>query len=138
MDEAKTYADFGIPDPAPCPSWCAGSHAGSGVGAVPGSAVIFHGGSAIGGAVLAGGEAVSVGMNWTERFDGGAWQPLRGKDVIVFLQAGMEYIAIEATDRNMDGLAAVARLISPDVEDRVWQLARLIEETRAAGQAAIR
>jgi hypothetical protein len=77
-------------------------------------------------------------MNWTERFDGGAWQPLRGKDVIVFLQAGMEYIAIEATDRNMAGLAAVARLISPDVEDRVRQLARLIEETRAAGQAAIR
>ncbi len=25
MSEAKAYADFGIPDPAPCPSWCDGS-----------------------------------------------------------------------------------------------------------------
>ena len=25
MDEAKTYAAFGIPGPAPCPSWCSGS-----------------------------------------------------------------------------------------------------------------
>jgi hypothetical protein len=105
---------------------------------VPGSAVIFRGGSAIGGAVPAAGEAVSVGMNWAERFDGGAWQPPRGKDVIVFLQAGMEYIAIEATDRDMAGLAAVARLISPDVEDRVRHLGRLVEETRDARQAADR
>jgi hypothetical protein len=114
----KTYADLGVPDPAPCPSWCAGNHVGSDIG--PGRAVIFHGGSAIGGAVLAGGESVSVGMNWTERFADGAWQPLRDKDVIVFLQARMDYIAIEATERNMADLAAAARLM---------------EETRVARQA---
>ena len=85
--------------------------------------------------MLAGGEAVSVGMNWVERFADGAWQPPRGEDVTVFLQAGMDYIAIEATDRNMAGLTAVARLISPELEDRVRQLARLIEETRDARQA---
>jgi hypothetical protein len=49
-------------------------------------------------------------MNWTERFDDGAWQPLRDREVIVFLQAGVQYIAIEATERNMAGMAAVARL----------------------------
>ena len=106
MDEAKTYASFGVPGPAPCPSWCAGIHAGSGIG--PGRAVIFHGASAIGGGVLAGGQAVTLGMNWAERFEDGTWQLLRGKDVIVFLQAGTEYIAVEATDRNMAG-PAVAR-----------------------------
>jgi len=41
VSEAKTYADFGIPDPAPCPSWCDGTHAAS--DAMPGYAVIFHG-----------------------------------------------------------------------------------------------
>ncbi len=133
-DEAKTYADFGIPGPAPapCPSWCDGTYAAS--DAMPGYAVIFHGGSA----VLAGGKPVSVGMNWTERFDGGAWQPLRDKDVVVFLQAGAEYIAIEATERNMAGLAAVARLISPEAGDRARRLGRLMEETRADRQAAAR
>jgi hypothetical protein len=25
VDEAKTHAAFGIPGPAPCPSWCSGS-----------------------------------------------------------------------------------------------------------------
>ena len=89
-----------------CPSWCAGIHAGSDIG--PGRAVIFHGASAIGGGVLAGGQAVTLGMNWAERFEDGMWQLLRGKDVIVFLQAGTEYIAVEATDRNMAG-PAVAR-----------------------------
>jgi hypothetical protein len=79
-------------------------------------------------------------MNWTERFDGGAWQPLQDREVIVFLQAGVQYIAIEATERNMAGLAAIARLISPEVEDRARQLSRLMEETRTrqAGPAAAR
>jgi len=66
------------------------------------------------------------------------WQPLRDKDVVVFLQAGAEYIAIEATERNMAGMAAIARLISPEVEDRARQLGRLTEETRAARQATAR
>ena len=138
MNEAKSYAEFGIPEPAPCPSWCAGSHVGWDVG--PGRAVIFHGPSAIGGAVLARGESVSVGMNWTERFADGAWQPLRDGEVIVFLQAGVQSIAIEATERNMAGMAAVARLISPEVEDRARQLTRLMEETRTrqAGPATAR
>ena len=138
MSEAKSYAEFGIPEPAPCPSWCAGYHVGSDVG--PGRAVIFHGASAIGGAVRAHGEPVSVGMNWTERFADGAWQPLRDKDVAVFLQAGAQYIAIEAMERNMAGLAAIARLISPEVDDRARQLARLMEETstRQAGSAGAR
>ena len=133
MSGDKTYADFGAPGPAPCPSWCSGTHMGSGVG--PGRAVIFHGASAIGGAVLAGGEPASVGMNWTERLDGGAWQPLRDRDVVVFHQAGMQYIVIEATERNMAGPAAFARPISPEVEDRARQLGRLMEETRGARQA---
>ena len=135
MNGDKTYAGSGIPDPAPCPSWCAGNHAGSDIG--PGRAVIFHGASAIGGAVLAGGEPVSVGMNWTERFTDGAWQPLWDRDVIVFLQAGVGYIAIEATERNMAGLAAVDRLISPEVGDRARQLARLMQETRDARPAGL-
>jgi hypothetical protein len=102
--------------------------------------VIFHGASAIGGAVRVRGESVSVGMNWTERFADGAWQPLRDREVIVFLQAGVQYIAIEATERNMAGLAAIARLISAEVEDRTRQLARLMEETstRQAGPAVTR
>jgi hypothetical protein len=138
VDGDKTYAGFGIPEPAPCPPWCAGSHAGSDAG--PGRAAIFHGASEIGGAALAGETAVSVGMNWIEYFADGAWQPLRDREVIVFLQAGAQYVAIEATERNMAGLAAITRLISPEVEDRVRQLSRLIEETRTrpAGSAAVR
>jgi hypothetical protein len=138
VNSGKTYAEFGIPRPPPCPSWCAGSHVGDDAG--PGRAAIFHGASEIGGTILAGGTAVSVGMNWIEYFADGAWQPLRDREVIVFLQAGVQYIAIEATDRNMAGLAAIARLISPEVEDRVRQLARLMEETRTrqAGPAAVR
>jgi hypothetical protein len=54
VSEAKSYAGFGIPEPTPCPSWCAGDHAGSDVGA--GRAAIFHGAGEIGGAVLAGGK----------------------------------------------------------------------------------
>ena len=40
----------------------------------------------------------------------------------------------------MAGLAALARLISPEVEDRARQLARLMEETSTwqAGPAVIR
>jgi hypothetical protein len=78
--------------------------------------------------------------NWIEYLADGAWQPPRDREVIVFLQAGVQYIAIEATDWNMAGLAAIARLISPEVEDRVRQLSRLMEETRTrqAGPAAVR
>lgn len=71
-------------------------------------------------------------MNWTERFDDGAWQPLQDKDVVVFLAAGTQYLAIDATERNMAGLAAVARMISPELEDRARHLARQTEETQAA------
>jgi hypothetical protein len=38
----KTYAELGIPDPAPCPPWCQGNHAGSHAGPRR-EAVIFHG-----------------------------------------------------------------------------------------------
>lgn len=110
MNAGKTYADFGIPAPAPCPSWCPGSHVIDDAG--PGRAVIFHGASGIGGGVLAGGEVVTVGMNWTERFEDGAWKPFRAENAVVFLQVAMDYIAVDATDRNMAGLATVARLIS--------------------------
>jgi len=138
VSEAKSYAGFGIPEPAPCPSWCAGNHAGSDAG--PGRAAIFHGASDIGGAVRVRGELVSVGMNWVEYFADGAWQPPQDKKVIVFLHAGAQYIAIEATERNMAGMAAVARLLSPQVEDRVRELIRLLKETRSrqAGPAAVR
>jgi hypothetical protein len=133
VDEAKTYADFGIPGLAPCPSWCSGSYAGS--RADPARAVIFHAASAIGGAVLVDGHAVTLGVNWVERFADGEWQPPRGEDVTVFLQVGMDYIPVDATDRNMAGLAAIARLISPDVDDRVRQIGQLLKETHDTRQA---
>lgn len=46
--------------------------------------------------MLVDGQAVTVGTNWTERFAGGAWQPLRGEDVVVFLQVGTDYIPVDA------------------------------------------
>lgn len=133
MDDAETYAEFGIPDPAPCPPWCQGKHGGSHAG--PSGAVIFHGVSAIGGGVVVDSQTVTLGMNWAERLGGGAWQPLRDRDVTVFLQVGMDYIPVDATDRNMAGLAAVARLISPGVSYRVGQVVQLLRETRNAQQA---
>jgi hypothetical protein len=113
VGDAETYAEFGIPGPAPCPLWCQGKYGGSHAG--PSGAVIFHGASAIGGGVLVDDHAVTLGMNWVERFDGGAWQPLRAEDVTVFLQVGMDYIAVDATARNMAG--------------------QLLKETRDARQA---
>jgi hypothetical protein len=71
VGDAETYAEFGIPGPAPCPPWCQGKHGGSHAG--PSGAVIFHGASAIGGGVLVDDHAVTLGMNCVERFDGGAW-----------------------------------------------------------------
>ena len=97
--------------------------------------MIFHGASAIGGSVVWTASR-TLGMNWAERFEGGAWQPLRAEDVTVFLQVGMDYIPVDATDRNMAGLAAVARLISPGVSDRAGQVAQLLKETRDARQAS--
>jgi len=70
VDAAESYAEFGIPEPAPCPSWCDGTHVISDVG------------------------------------------PAR------------------AAERNMARMAAIARLISPEAEERARQLARLMEETR--------
>jgi hypothetical protein len=63
---------------------------------------------------------------------------LRAEDVTVFLQVGMDYIPVDATDRNMTGLAAIARLISPDVSDRVGQLLKETRDARQAGQDASR
>ena len=133
MDDTKTYAEFGIPGPTPCPPWCQGKHDGSHAG--PYGASIFHEASASGGGVVADSHTVTLGMNWVEHFDSGARQPLRAEDVTVFLQVGMDYIPVDATDRNMAGLAAVARLISPDVSDRVGQVEQLLKETRDAQQA---
>lgn len=96
--------------------------------------MIFHGASAIGGGVLVDCQAVTVGMNWAERFADGAWQPPHDKDAVVFLQVGMDYIPVDVTDRNMAGLAAIARLISPDVGDRLRQVLQLLGETRDARQ----
>lgn len=42
------------------------------------------------GAVVVGGEPVSADVNLTERFDGGAWQPLQEREVVAFLQAGAQ------------------------------------------------
>lgn len=64
--------------------------------------------------------------------------PARDEDVTVFLQVGMDYIPVDATDRNLAGLAAVARLISPGVSDRVEQVAQLLKKTRDARQAVPR
>jgi hypothetical protein len=86
--------------------------------------VIFHEASAIGGGAVVNGEAVTLGMNWAERFEDGTWQPPRDKDVVVFLQVGTDYIPVDATERNMAGPAAIARLISPDVDDRLRQVRR--------------
>jgi hypothetical protein len=134
VDGDKTYAELGIPGRAPCPPWCTGSHPDSITGPRR-EAVIFHRASAIGGGVLVNGEVVTLGMNWAERFEGGTWQPFRGDDVVVFFQAGTDYIPVDATERNLAGLAAIARLISPDVEDRLRQVQRLLWETRDARQA---
>ncbi len=130
----KTYAELGIPGPPPCPPWCTGSHPDSITGPRR-EAVIFHRASAIGGAVLVNGQAVTLGVNWAERFADGTWQPFRDDDVAVFLQVGTDYIPVDATGPNMAGLAAIARLISPDVDDRLRQVQRLLWETRDARQA---
>jgi len=130
----KAYAELGIPDPAPCPPWCQGKHGGSHAG--PGrEAVTFHGASVIGGAAVVNGEVVTHGMNWAEHFEDGMWQPPRDTDVVVFLEVGTDYVPVDATERNMAGLAAIARLISPDVEDRLRQVRQLLGETRDARQA---
>ena len=100
--------------------------------------MIFHGASAIGGGALVNGEVVTLGMNWAERFEDGRWQPPGDKDVVIFLQAGTDYIPVETTGRAMAGLAAIARLISPDVDDRLRQVQRLLWETRATRQAGLR
>jgi hypothetical protein len=134
VDGDKTYAELGIPGPAPCPPWCQGKHGGSHAGPRR-EAVIFHGASGIGGGVLVNGEVVTLGMNGAERFTDGAWQPPRDKDVVVFLQAGTDYIPVDATERNMAGLAAIARLVSPGVDDRLRQVRQLLWETRDARQA---
>ena len=134
MHGDKTYAEPGIPGPASCPSWCTGSHPGSITGPRR-EAVIFHRASAIGGGAVVNGEVVTPGMNWAERFADGAWQPFRDEDVAVFLQVGTDYIPVDATGPNMAGLAAIARLISPDVEDRLRQVRPLLWETSDARQA---
>ncbi len=64
-----------------------GEHADSGAGPRR-EAVIFHGASAIGGDIPVGGEVVTLGLNWAERFEDGKWQPPRDEDVIVFPQVG--------------------------------------------------
>jgi hypothetical protein len=101
--------------------------------------VIFHGASAIGGTVPADGKLVSVEMNWTERFDGGAWQSLRDKDVIVFLQAGgaVHRDRGHGTEHGRDGRGRPADLTrgrGPGLA------AQLMEETRTrqVGIAAAR
>lgn len=94
----KASADLGIPDPAPCPGWCTGGHAGSLLTRSRREAAIFHGASAIGGGTLVNGEAVTLGMNWAERFEAGKWQPPRDTDVTVFLQVGTDCIAVDATE----------------------------------------
>jgi hypothetical protein len=138
VEDTKAYAEFGIPGPAPCPSWSTVDHASASwepdIG--PGRAEVYHGGVGIGGTVLVGEGLVSVGLGWRERFAGGAWQSPRGKDLPVFLQSGTEAITFEATERNMAGLAAIARLISPEAEDRAWQLAPLAEATLGTWSAA--
>jgi hypothetical protein len=126
----KTYAELGIPEPAPCPPWCQGKHAGP-----RREAVIIHGASVIGGTAVVNGEVVTLGVNWAERFEDGMWQPVRDKDVVVFPEVGTDYVPVDATERNMAGLAAVARLISPEVEDRLRQVRQLLRETRDARQA---
>jgi hypothetical protein len=112
VDLDKTCAELGIPGPAPCPPWCTGS--------MP---------------TPAPGEVVTLGLNWAERYEDGKWQPPRDEDVIVFSQVGTDYIPVEATDRNMAGLAAIARLISPGADERLRQVLQLLWETRDARQA---
>jgi len=51
VDADKTYAELGVPGPAPCPPWCAGSHPGSITGPRR-EAVIFYRASAVGGGAL--------------------------------------------------------------------------------------
>jgi hypothetical protein len=134
VDEDKTYAELGIPGPAPCPPWCQGEHGGS--WATPYYAMIMHGSGTVGHAMLVGDDVVGFCVFWAERFSDGAWQPHRKEDVKVLFLAGMEYTLVDATDRNMAGLAAIARLIAPDAEDRVRQVARLLKAPPAPGRAS--
>lgn len=127
MRDDEKYAQTGIPRP----DWCDGTHVISGTSA-PGRVSVLHAAAGTGAPVRAGGLEISTGLNWMERCDDGTWQPFRGKDATVFLRAGQDYIALEATERNMAGLAAVAGLISPAAGQLVRQPARLIEETRRA------
>jgi hypothetical protein len=139
VDGDETYARFGIPAPGPCPSWCTRDHSreqlAPGVG--PGRARIGHWCPNIGGAVPAGEDFVRVSLAWTERFEDGAWQPPQARDLTVYLGYGIDAaIAFEATERNLAGLNAIARLISPEVEDVARQAGRLAEATLGPRTAA--
>ena len=91
----------------------------------------------IGGAVPAGEDFVRVSLAWNERFEDGAWQPPQARDLTVYLGYGIDAaIAFEATERNLAGLNAIARLISPEAGDLARQAGRLAEATLGPWPAA--
>ena len=126
--------------PGPCPSWCSRDHSreqlGPGVGS--GRARIGHWCPDIGGAVPAGEDFVRVSLAWNERFEDGAWQPSQARDITVYLGYGTVAIAFEATEGNLAGLNAIARLISPEAGDVALQAGRLAEATLGPGPATAR
>lgn len=139
MDDAETYARFGIPAPGPCPSWCTRDHSREqlplDVG--PGRGKISHWCPNVGGGVPAGDDFVRVSLAWTERFEDRAWQPPRARDLIVYLGYGIDAaIAFAATERNLGGLEAIGRLISPEAGDVARQARRLAEATLGPPPAA--
>jgi hypothetical protein len=66
------------------------------------------------------------------------WQPPQARDLTVFFQSGTVAITFEATEHNIAGLTAIARLISTEVEERAWQLTRQVEATLGTWPAAAR
>lgn len=128
MDDAEAYARSQIPAPGPCPSWCSRDHSREqlprDVG--PGRARVGHWCPNIGGAVRVGEDFVRVSLAWTERFENGAWQPPQARDLTVYLGYGIDTaIAFDATERNLAGLEAIARLISPEAGEVARQAGHL-------------
>ena len=102
-----------------------------------GRARVGHWCPSIGGAVPAGEDFVRVSLAWTERFEDGAWQPPQARDLTVYLGCGTgAAIAFEATERNLAGLDAIARLISPEAGDAARQAGQLARATLGSRPAA--
>ena len=139
MNDAEACSRFRVPAPGPCPPWCTRDHSREQLplDTGPGCGQAGHWCPDIGGAVPAGEDFIRVSLAWTERFENGAWQPPRARNLTVYLGYGIDAaIAFEATEGNLAGLDAIARLISPEAGEVARQAGRLAEETLGRRPAA--